>query len=57
MGSVLVGEGVADGDKGPRAVSLNNPCKTEALLEDKLPRCGMSEELENPRRISEFLGE
>jgi hypothetical protein len=57
MGSVLVGEGVADGDKGPRAVLLNNPCKTEALLEDKLPQCDMSEELENPWRFSEFVGE
>jgi hypothetical protein len=52
-GSVSVREGVANGDKGLRAVALKDPGKTEALLDNKLPQCDMSEELENLWRILE----
>ncbi len=48
---------MANRDEGPRTVALNNPGKTEVLLDDKLPQCDMSEELENPRRILEYIGD
>ncbi len=57
MGAVSVRKGVANRDKGPRMLALINPGETEALLDDKLPQWDMSEELDHPRRISEFVGD
>jgi hypothetical protein len=41
----------------PGSVALSNPCKTEVFPDDKLPRCDMLEEFDNPQRISEFVRE
>ncbi len=49
-GALLVGEGVANGDKEPRTLALIDPDKMEAMLDDKLPQWDvlMSKELEPP---------
>jgi hypothetical protein len=58
MGSVAIRRGGAGGDTALGSVALScNPCETEVWPDNELPRCDMSEELENPRRILELVGE
>jgi hypothetical protein len=58
MGSMSIRGGGAGGDLASGSVALSgDPCETEVLPDDELPRCDMSEEFENPRRILEFVRE
>ncbi len=56
-GAISVGEGVVNGDKGPRPLALIDPGGTETLLDVELPQWDMSEEFNHPHRISELVGD